>query len=177
MRAQQGAGPSSAPTESRKRDIDRTLATTRTSTASMGRFDKKLEGEKKLKGVKRKVCCQVFGLNSSSLTFSRSSKARRSLRRRKNHKTCPSCQNWTASLRQRSRRAATECSTCGKPCVRRARARAAPHWRRALVAARARRVSGKSYAFPVSYLARMSIFPLFALHASGCCHFNGCATG
>ena len=26
------------------------------STASMGRFDKKLEGEKKLRGVKRKVC-------------------------------------------------------------------------------------------------------------------------
>lgn len=40
----------------RKKDIDRTLAVTRTSTASMGRFDNKLEGEKKLKGVKRKVC-------------------------------------------------------------------------------------------------------------------------
>lgn len=40
---------------SRKDEIDRTLATSRTSTASMGRFDKKLEGEKKLRGVKRKV--------------------------------------------------------------------------------------------------------------------------
>jgi regulator of ribosome biosynthesis len=39
----------------RKSDIDRALATTRASTASMGRFDKKLEGEKKMKGVKRKV--------------------------------------------------------------------------------------------------------------------------
>ncbi|RXW25405.1 hypothetical protein EST38_g440 [Candolleomyces aberdarensis] len=39
---------------SRKDEIDRTLATTRTSTASLGRFDKKLEGEKKLRGVKRK---------------------------------------------------------------------------------------------------------------------------
>ena len=39
----------------RKRDIDRTLATTRASTASLGRFDRKLEGEKPLKGVKRKV--------------------------------------------------------------------------------------------------------------------------
>ena len=39
----------------RKREIDRTLATTRTSTASMGKFDQKLVGEKKLKGVKRKV--------------------------------------------------------------------------------------------------------------------------
>lgn len=40
---------------SRKEDIDRTLATSRSSTASMGKFDKKLEGEKKLRGVKRKV--------------------------------------------------------------------------------------------------------------------------
>jgi regulator of ribosome biosynthesis len=39
----------------RKRDIDRTLATTRTSTASMGKFDRVLDGEKKLRGVKRKV--------------------------------------------------------------------------------------------------------------------------
>lgn len=41
--------------EERKGDIEMTLASTRVSTASMGRFDKKLEGEKKLKGVKRKV--------------------------------------------------------------------------------------------------------------------------
>jgi len=39
----------------RKREIDRTLATTRSSTASMGKFDRSLEGEKKLRGVKRKV--------------------------------------------------------------------------------------------------------------------------
>ncbi|EKM59111.1 uncharacterized protein PHACADRAFT_249336 [Phanerochaete carnosa HHB-10118-sp] len=54
LRAQRAQGSSSAPTDQRKREIDRTLATTRVSTASMGRFDKKLEGEKKLKGVKRK---------------------------------------------------------------------------------------------------------------------------
>ena len=41
--------------EQRKTEINRTLATSRVSTASMGRFDKTLEGEKKLKGVKRKV--------------------------------------------------------------------------------------------------------------------------
>lgn len=41
--------------EQRKVDIDRTLASTRTSTASMGKFDKKLEGDKKMRGVKRKV--------------------------------------------------------------------------------------------------------------------------
>jgi len=46
------AGPSSR--EQRKNEINKTLATSRSSTASMGRFDKVLEGEKKLKGVKRK---------------------------------------------------------------------------------------------------------------------------
>ena len=57
-RAQQGTPSSSTagPVQERKRDIDRTLATTRVSTASMGRFDRTLEGEKKPKGVKRKVC-------------------------------------------------------------------------------------------------------------------------
>jgi len=47
------ARPSSK--EQRKGEINRTLATSRVSTASMGKFDKVLEGEKKLKGVKRKV--------------------------------------------------------------------------------------------------------------------------
>ena len=41
--------------EQRKKEIEKTLAITRGSTASMGKFDKKLEGEKKLRGVKRKV--------------------------------------------------------------------------------------------------------------------------
>ncbi|KAI0776198.1 ribosome biogenesis regulatory protein-domain-containing protein [Trametes elegans] len=55
-RAAQAKGPSDAPAPPavRKKLIDRTLAVTRTSTASMGKFDRKLEGEKKLKGVKRK---------------------------------------------------------------------------------------------------------------------------
>ncbi|KAI0660737.1 ribosome biogenesis regulatory protein-domain-containing protein [Cubamyces menziesii] len=55
-RAAQAQGPSAAPApvEIRKKQIDRTLAVTRTSTASMGKFDRTLEGEKKLKGVKRK---------------------------------------------------------------------------------------------------------------------------
>ncbi|KXN92337.1 hypothetical protein AN958_08568 [Leucoagaricus sp. SymC.cos] len=38
----------------RKQEIDRTLATSRVSTASMGKFDRQLEGEKKPRGVKRK---------------------------------------------------------------------------------------------------------------------------
>lgn len=58
-RAQQTASssaPPPPPPAQRKRELDRTLATTRMSTASMGKFDRKLEGEKKLKGMKRKVC-------------------------------------------------------------------------------------------------------------------------
>ena len=39
----------------RKGEIERTLAMTRGSTASMGKFDRMLEGEKKPRGVKRKV--------------------------------------------------------------------------------------------------------------------------
>ena len=47
--------PNPHPRDARKKEIERTLATTRISTASMGKFDKQLEGEKKLRGVKRKV--------------------------------------------------------------------------------------------------------------------------
>ena len=39
----------------RKGEIERTLAMTRGSTASMGKFDRMLEGEKNPRGVKRKV--------------------------------------------------------------------------------------------------------------------------
>ncbi|KAL9713110.1 Rhodanese- sulfurtransferase [Leucoagaricus gongylophorus] len=38
----------------RKKEIDHVLATTRTSTASMGKFDRQLDGEKKPRGLKRK---------------------------------------------------------------------------------------------------------------------------
>ncbi|KAF7295480.1 Ribosome biogenesis regulatory protein [Mycena indigotica] len=41
-------------TNPRKAEIEKTLASSRISTASMGKFDKKLEGEKKMRGVKRK---------------------------------------------------------------------------------------------------------------------------
>ncbi|KAK0499746.1 ribosome biogenesis regulatory protein-domain-containing protein, partial [Armillaria luteobubalina] len=52
-------GPSSSvadtnPRDQRKKEIAKTLSSARISTASMGRFDKKLEGEKKMRGVKRK---------------------------------------------------------------------------------------------------------------------------
>ena len=39
----------------RKGELNRSLAMTRASTASMGKFDRMLEGEKKPRGVKRKV--------------------------------------------------------------------------------------------------------------------------
>ncbi|KAI0252060.1 ribosome biogenesis regulatory protein-domain-containing protein [Lactifluus subvellereus] len=55
-RAQQGAavGSGAGAQAERKKEIERTLAATRASTASMGKFDRTLEGEKKLRGVKRK---------------------------------------------------------------------------------------------------------------------------
>lgn len=58
----QNVARATAASNPRKREIEKTLATTRVSTASMGKFDKKLEGEKKMKGVKRKVCaaCVTF---------------------------------------------------------------------------------------------------------------------
>ena len=43
------------PRQEKKQEIEKTLAAARISTASMGKFDKKLEGEKKVRGVKRKV--------------------------------------------------------------------------------------------------------------------------
>ncbi|CAA7260127.1 unnamed protein product [Cyclocybe aegerita] len=54
---QQQQNLSRAPGNSRserKQTIERTLASSRISTASMGKFDKRLDGEKKLRGVKRK---------------------------------------------------------------------------------------------------------------------------
>ena len=50
----------------RKGEIARTLAMTRGSTASMGKFDRMLEGEKKPRGVKRKVKHIPLNTTSSS---------------------------------------------------------------------------------------------------------------
>jgi regulator of ribosome biosynthesis len=57
-RSQRGqASTATAPgaLSERKGVIERTLAMTRASTASMGKFDRTLEGEKKPRGVKHKV--------------------------------------------------------------------------------------------------------------------------
>ena len=47
--------PSVHTLSERKGELNRSLAMTRASTASMGKFDRMLEGEKKPRGVKRKV--------------------------------------------------------------------------------------------------------------------------
>jgi hypothetical protein len=47
--------PSARTQSERKGEIQRTLVMSRASTASMGKFDRMLEGEKKPRGVKRKV--------------------------------------------------------------------------------------------------------------------------
>jgi len=41
--------------DQKKLDLERTLKSTKASTASVGKFDDKLKGEKKEKNVKRKV--------------------------------------------------------------------------------------------------------------------------
>jgi regulator of ribosome biosynthesis len=58
-RAAGAAEPSQAEKKStrekRKMELERSMAITRGSTASLGKFDRKIEGEPKVKGVKRKV--------------------------------------------------------------------------------------------------------------------------
>jgi hypothetical protein len=52
----------------RKMEIEKTLATTKISTASMGKFDHQLDGEKKTRGVKRKVRLnEIYFPNSYSI--------------------------------------------------------------------------------------------------------------
>lgn len=92
-----GAGSSSGPSADRKKQIDRTLAVTRTSTASMGKFDRKLEGEKKLKGVKRKVSSMFSQLQCKLKCSSPSLIPQRSQLPTRSRGILPSSQNWTRS--------------------------------------------------------------------------------
>lgn len=48
----------------RKAEIERTLLTTKGSTASMGKFDNKLDGEPKARGIKRKFAPNEVSLES-----------------------------------------------------------------------------------------------------------------
>ena len=57
-RQQNIARAAGIPRQERKMEIEKTLATTKISTASMGKFDKRLDGEKNIHGVKRKVRVQ-----------------------------------------------------------------------------------------------------------------------
>ena len=71
-RSQRGQVPTATTTKApgtlseRKGEIARSLAMTRASTASMGKFDRILEGEKKQRGVKRKVKRIPHSTTSSS---------------------------------------------------------------------------------------------------------------
>lgn len=90
----------------RKKEIETTLATTRISTASMGKFDKKLEGEKKMRGVKRKVRLDfTFQLahliGSNRLLYSFSSSPQKAMRLKI---LWPSCPAWTARRDAREKR-------------------------------------------------------------------------
>ena len=70
---QKVAAETRAHRESRKGIIERELKITKTSTASMGKFDKKLEGEGKEKNVKRKVSLFPHYFLTSSRLVERSS--------------------------------------------------------------------------------------------------------
>jgi regulator of ribosome biosynthesis len=73
-RSQYGQAPTATTTTTkapgalseRRGEIHRTLAMTRASTASMGKFDRMLEGEKKPRGGKRKVKHIPHSTTSSS---------------------------------------------------------------------------------------------------------------
>ena len=73
-RQQNIARAAGSPRQERKMEIEKTLATTKISTASMGNFDKWLDGEKKIRGVKRKVNPngKTFKFNKNNLINIRS---------------------------------------------------------------------------------------------------------
>ena len=60
------------PRQEKKQEIEKTLVAARISTASMGKFDKKLEGEKKVRGVKRKVRCILSSFPCATNSFKKS---------------------------------------------------------------------------------------------------------
>jgi len=82
--------------EQRQVDIDRTLASTRVSTASMGKFDKRLEGDKKMRGVKRKVGPRSFVRSGGSYSAYLSLTPPKHPRSKRNRPLLLSYQNWKA---------------------------------------------------------------------------------
>ena len=130
------AGPSSR--EQRKSEINRTLATSRVSTASMGRFDKVLEGEKKSKGVKRKVCSLLLFVMYGGLTRVCSLNLQRRLLSGKMQRILLSYRRWKGSrARKRPRKTQeTTSSMCAKLFVPPAEERVVWHWQDLLGEAR-----------------------------------------
>lgn len=53
----------------RKAELDRSMLISKTATASMGKFDKKIEGEPKVKGVKRKFESNVGDFSSEKESY------------------------------------------------------------------------------------------------------------
>lgn len=115
--------------EQRKHDIDRTLASTRTSTASMGKFDKQLEGDKKVRGVKRKVGVDnVFCVGDVYSGYPSLSppKHQRSMR---NNPLLLSYQNWKARLNGLEKnKVVMMYSMFGKQLGQSAEAKVVLHW-------------------------------------------------
>lgn len=55
--------------QARKAELDRSMLITKTATASMGKFDRKIEGEPKVKGVKRKFDANVGDFSSEKESY------------------------------------------------------------------------------------------------------------
>lgn len=110
-------------------DIDRTLASTRISTASMGKFDKTLEGDKKMRGVKRKVRVSCVGDFFFGAEGDTSLIPPKLLQSRRNRVLLLSYQAWKARPnRLAKKKEATTYSTFGKRSGRSAKAKVALPW-------------------------------------------------
>jgi hypothetical protein len=123
------AGPSLSR-EQRKTEINKTLASSRVSTASMGRFDKVLEGEKKLRGVKRKARSLLLLVMHGRLTCVCSLNPLKHPSSGKRQRILLSYRRWKGSRARREprKRQGTASSMFGKPFVPQAEGRAASHW-------------------------------------------------
>lgn len=89
--------------EARKQELERSLLVSKQATASMGKFDQKIEGEPKVKGVKRKVCSLPSSvLVKRLISYSRSS--HRPPRQRTLPKKTPNSTSSTRSARPLRRR-------------------------------------------------------------------------
>lgn len=63
------SGGKQAARQVRKAELDRSMLISKTATASMGKFDRKIEGEPKVKGVKRKFDANVGDFSSEKESY------------------------------------------------------------------------------------------------------------